>query len=319
MSGGNGRAWRGWLPGSAGGWLGLALLVMIALPCVVSLPWSVSRYAQERLGAAWSEAPPSLAEPMGTDRNGRSLVWGCAMGGAFSLGGGVAAASIAVGIGTAWGMTAGFMGGRVDAAMMRTVDVLYGLPYILLVVLMNVAFRPLVEQALSWATGASVAGSIANVVTLLLAIGAVSWLTMARVVRGQTLSLRAQPFVEAARCLGLPTRRILLRHVLPNLTGPIIVYATLAIPQAILQESFLSFLGIGVQPPVPSWGSLAAEGTEQFTTLLVNPAGVRWWLLAFPCLLLSLTLLGLNLLGDDLRDRLDPRASPAGGAGSAAK
>ncbi|MEM9252866.1 MAG: ABC transporter permease [Planctomycetota bacterium] len=307
------RGWLGWWPASLGGRVGLAMLVLIALPCVATAPWSVGRYAQERLGQEWSEVGPSVAEPMGTDRLGRSLLWRCALGGAISLGVGIAAAGIAVGIGTAWGMTAGFAGGRVDSVMMRSVDVLYGLPYILLVVLMNVAFRPFIEGLMTWATGSAVAGSIANVVTLLLAIGAVSWLTMARVVRGQTLSLRHQPFVEAARCAGVPAHRILLRHVLPNLAGPIIVYATLAIPQAILQESFLSFLGIGIQAPVPSWGNLAAEGTEQFTTLIINPAGVRWWLLAFPCLLLSLTLLGLNLFGDDLRDRLDPRAQGSAG------
>jgi ABC-type dipeptide/oligopeptide/nickel transport system permease subunit len=301
------------MPRSVGGRIGLALLVVIAVPCVLSLPWSLGFYAEERLGAAWSEAAPSLTEPMGTDRLGRSLLWRCLLGGAISLSVGVAAAAIAVGIGTLWGMTAGFMGGRVDAAMMRAVDVLYGLPYILLVVLINVAFRPVVEDGLTWVTGSAVAGSIANVVTLLLAIGSVSWLTMARVVRGQALSLANQPFVEAARCLGMPTRRILFRHVLPNLTGPIIVYATLTIPQAILQESFLSFLGIGIQPPVPSWGNLASEGTTEFTTLMINPAGMRWWLLVFPCLLLSMTLLGLNLLGDDLRDRLDPRSSKTRG------
>ncbi|MEO0587067.1 MAG: ABC transporter permease, partial [Planctomycetota bacterium] len=218
---------RALMPRSLGGRVGLVLLLLIAVPCVVSLPWSLQNYDAQELTAERSEAAPSAEFPMGTDRLGRSLLYRCLMGGVISLGVGVSAAAIAVCIGTAWGMTAGFMGGRIDSVMMRIVDVLYGLPYILLVVLMNVAFRPFVEAGLTATVGATIAGSIANVLTLLLAIGSVSWLTMARVVRGQALSLANQPFVEAARCLGVPTPRILIRHVLPNLTGPIIVYATL--------------------------------------------------------------------------------------------
>jgi oligopeptide transport system permease protein len=140
--------------------------------------------------------------------------------------------------------------------------------------------------------------------TLLIAIGGVSWLTMARVIRGQVLSLKQQPFIEAARALGLSTPRIFFRHLLPNLVGPIIVYATLTVPQAILQESFLSFLGIGVKPPLPSWGNLAAEGLVE-----LNPYQSNWWLLLFPCLLLAITLLSLNFLGEGLRDALDPKRS----------
>ncbi|MDH3584289.1 MAG: ABC transporter permease, partial [Phycisphaerae bacterium] len=212
---------------------------------------------------------------------------------------GLAAAAIAVCIGTTWGMVSGYAGGRVDAVMMRIVDVLYGLPYILLVVLLSVALEPAMVKALGQPL-------LANIVTLLIAIGAVSWLTLARVVRGQVLSIKAQPFVEAARATGLPPARILLRHILPNLIGPIIVYTTLTVPQAILQESFLSFLGIGVQAPLPSWGNLAADGLSELNTVKSHP-----WLLAFPCTLLGVTLLALNFMGDGLRDYYDPRTLKA--------
>jgi len=181
----------------------------------------------------------------------------------------------------------------VDGAMMRLVDILYSLPYILLVMLFTLSLRPHFQRVLSvqWAT----------FWVLLLAIGGVSWLTMARVVRGQVLSLKAQPFVEAARAMGIPTRAILVRHILPNLVGPIVVYATLTVPQAILQESFLSFLGVGVQAPQATWGSLAADGIAA-----INPLQVHWWLIVWPCGLLAVTLLALNFLGDGLRDAFDP-------------
>jgi oligopeptide transport system permease protein len=175
---------------------------------------------------------------------------------------------------------------------MRLVDILYGLPYILIVILFQVAFR------------SSRAGSV---VVLFVAIGLVSWLTMARVVRGQVLSLRAQPFIEACRASGLTEWRIFTRHLLPNLVGPVIVYATLTIPQAILQESFLSFLGIGIQKPLPSWGSLASDGLLP----ALNPIDSRWWLLVFPCAMLATTLLSLNFLGDGLRDVFDPKREAA--------
>lgn len=291
---------------------------------------------------------------LGTDVLGRSLLIRCLTGGGISLGIGLAAAFISVLIGTLYGALSGYAGGRVDAVMMRVVDVLYGLPYILLVVLLAVASDALVDEYLSRnkartmyvqaqaqaaleaqqrpATprdvrilvdrgGAQVEAwrveservypsrqisegsrTALDVVTLLVAIGGVSWLTMARVIRGQVLSLKSQPFVEAARALGLSRRRIFLRHLLPNLMGPIIVYATLTVPQAILQESFLSFLGIGVKPPLPSWGNLAADALVE-----LNPYESNWWLLAFPCLLLGSTLLALNFVGEGLREALDPK------------
>lgn len=315
----------------------------------------------ETLRAGGFAPPPAAlaaADPaplLGTDLLGRDLLVRCLVGGGISLGVGLAAALMSVVLGTVYGMLAGYLGGRVDSVMMRIVDVLYGLPYILLVVLLAVASDSLLNQFVSrsgardaWmlqraaelavergqhpsaarallaepAVAAQVAAeanarddlkprvlgdgarTVYDLVTLLVAIGGVSWLTMARVVRGQVLSLKAQPFVEAARALGVPTRRIFLRHLLPNLVGPIVVYATLTVPQAILQESFLSFLGIGVRPPLPSWGNLAADGLVQ-----LNPVESNWWLLLFPCLLLASTLLALNFVGEGLREALDPKRS----------
>ena len=291
---------------------------------------------------------------LGSDPLGRSLGVRLLAGGGISLTIGIAAALISVCIGTIYGAVAGYAGGKLDSAMMRVVDVLYGLPYILLVVLLAVASDALVDEWVSrsrtkqaWMEQRVVAmaadrgevidrtdvrtalledrdletalaaeaaeryprrnlgertRTFLDVATLLVAIGGVSWLTMARVIRGQVLSLKNQPFVEAARAVGSPTKRIFVRHLLPNLIGPIVVYATLAVPQAILQESFLSFLGIGVKPPLPSWGNLAADGLSE-----LNLTRSHWWLLFFPCLLLGLTLLAMNFVGEGLREAFDPK------------
>lgn len=287
--------------------VGGTMLLLILLPCVASLPWTMDLkhpLAYEGWNEAedlWeAEAPPqggSVGLWFGTDKLVRSLLGRCLIGGAISLAVGIGAAGLAVLLGVSVGMLAGYRGGWIDAALMRTVDILYGLPYVLLVILLKIALeRPLL---------AVFDPEMANLVVLFSAIGLVSWLTMARVVRGQVLSLRSLPFIEAARAGGLTERRILLRHLLPNLAGPIIVYSTLTIPQAILQESFLSFLGIGIQKPLPTWGSLASEALGELVT------GHRWWLLAFPCILLALTLLSLNFLGDGLRDVLDPKREAA--------
>lgn len=237
---------------------------------------------------------------LGSDLLGRSVLFRCLLGGAVSLGVGILAALVSVVIGTVYGAAAAAAGGRVDAAMMRLVDILYSLPSVLLIVLLAVASDALVQRA----GGLGPAGQqVVSLATLLAAIGGVSWLTTARVVRGQVLSLVNQPFVEAARAIGAGSGRVFARHLLPNLVGPIVVYATLAVPQAILQESFLSFLGIGVRPPVPSWGNLAADGLAE-----LNPYRSHWWLLLFPCLLLAGTLLSLSVLGEWLRSRLDPKS-----------
>lgn len=275
----------------------LVVFGLIGLACVVTLPWASNVYRESQLEAA--RQPPSAAPPIGTDTLGRPMWARCFVGGVISLLVGLAAAVIAVTVGVGWGALAGMAGGRVDAVMMRVVDILYGLPYILLVILIKIAF----EDPLKAALGQEYS-DVANVLILILAIGSVSWLTMARVIRGQVLSLRKQPFVEAARALGVGPGGILVRHLLPNLVGPIIVYATLTVPQAILQESFLSFLGIGVQEPLPSWGNLAAEGVTA-----INNVESFWWLVVFPCGLLSVTLLCLNFIGDGLRDAFDPRTA----------
>ncbi len=271
----------------------LILLGAILFGCVATLPWSAQRYDAQHLEAA--RRSPAESPPIGTDLLGRPLWARCAFGGVISLVVGLAAAAISVVVGVSWGTLAGMAGGRTDALLMRFVDILYGLPYILLVILIKMAFENPLRMLLGGARAA-------NIVILFVAIGAVSWLTMARVIRGQVLSLKAQPFVEAARAMGVGPVGILWRHLLPNLVGPIVVYATLTIPQAILQESFLSFLGIGVQPPVPSWGNLAADGVTA-----INNVESFWWMLVFPCGLLSVTLLGLNFLGDGLRDAFDPK------------
>lgn len=236
----------------------------------------------------------------GSDTLGRSLVGRCLLGGVASLSVGLAAAAISVTVGVSVGLVAGYRGGWIDALLMRIVDVLYGLPYLLLVILFKIAFeKPLALLVRS--------EGLANFIVLFTAIGIVSWLTMARVVRGQVLYLRSLPFVEACTALGLSQWRIFTRHLLPNLVGPIVVYATLIVPSAILQESFLSFLGIGIQPPLPTWGALAADGLQP----ALNPVHSQWWLLVFPCALLAITLLALNFLGDGLRDLYDPKADAA--------
>jgi ABC-type dipeptide/oligopeptide/nickel transport system permease subunit len=263
---------------------------------------------RQRLAAEQGIPPGQVDLPFttfGTDILGRSLFIRSLAGGGISLSIGLAAALISVVIGTLYGTIAAYFGGRVDAVMMRIVDVLFGLPYILLVVLLAVAMDSIVEDHYPDLSGS--ARQAINVLTLLVAIGGVSWLTMARVIRGQVLSLREQQFMEAARAIGVPLHRQFTRHLLPNLVAPIVVYATLTVPQAILQESFLSFLGIGVKPPLPSWGNLAAKGLSQ-----LNLVESRWWLLFWPCLLLAVTLLSLNFVGEWLREALDPkrRAQP---------
>jgi ABC-type dipeptide/oligopeptide/nickel transport system permease subunit len=295
--------------------IGGGILLFVVLACLVTLPWTLrgNPPAYERGGSADVRQRPvvrPVAGWMGYDALGRSILVRCLLGGVISLGVGVAAAAISVVVGVTVGLIAGYRGGWIDALLMRTVDVLYGLPYILLVILFKIGFEGPLTTAFGWVafkTGWQFgAATAANLVVLFSAIGLVSWLTMARVIRGQVLSLRAQPFVEACRAMGLPERRIFLRHMLPNLVGPITVYATLTVPSAILQESFLSFLGVGVNPPMPTWGSLAGEAIQA-----LSPVKFYWWMLVFPCALLAITLLSLNFLGDGLRDVFDPKREAA--------
>lgn len=266
--------------------------------------WPLSEQQQSRLERARAAGAPEPSRWLGTDRLGRDVLARCLAGGGISMVIGLSAALLAVVLGVGWGMVAAFAGGRTDATMMRTVDILYGLPSILLVVLLAVAAEGAMARLAS--DPPPPVRVAMNLVTLLVAIGAVSWLTMARVIRGQVLAIREQPFMEACRAVGVPVRRQLMRHVLPNLVGPIVVYATLAVPAAILSESFLSFLGIGIREPLPSWGNLASDGLAE-----LNPVSSHWWLLLWPCLLIALTLLALNFVGEGLREKFDPKSAAA--------
>jgi oligopeptide transport system permease protein len=285
--------------------VGGGVLALILLLCAGSLPLVASDKTSWYFNAQnqnLARTPPvwrPISGMFGYDTLGRSMFSRCLLGGACSLAIGIIAAIISVFLGVTVGLVAGYRGGWLDSLLMRIVDILYGLPYVLLVILLKIALeRPLTNL---------LGGGPANFVVLFLAIGLVSWLTMARVVRGQVLSLRAQPFIEACRAAGLPQWRIFPRHLLPNLIGPITVYATLIVPGAILNESFLSFLGIGIQPPMPTWGSLASDGLLP----ALNPVNHRWWLLLFPCVLLAITLLSLNFVCDGLRDVFDPKREAA--------
>jgi oligopeptide transport system permease protein len=227
----------------------------------------------------------SWTHPMGTDIAGRDILARVLSGGQISLMVALIATLVSLLIGVSYGAIAGYLGGRIDDVMMRIVDVLYSLPYVIIVIVL-LALLPAKTPT----------GQLAE---LFIALGAVSWLTMARIVRGQVMSLKNQEFVLAARATGVPTRRIIFRHLVPNALGPVIVYTTLTIPTVMLSEAFLSFLGLGVRPPRVSWGSLAAEGAQ---TLAIYP-----WQLIFPGVTMALMLFSLNFLGDGLRDALDPQ------------
>ncbi|MBI1190773.1 MAG: ABC transporter permease subunit [Tepidisphaera sp.] len=375
-------------PGNRAGLMGLGVLIFMLLACLTTLPFTLAKDAsgEPRYNAgelAWARVAPwwaggarerstpdtgkaplaqggAGAAPhpwfwLGSDTLGRSELIRCLAGGGVSLVVGLAAAGVSVVIGTVYGAIAGFAGGRLDSVMMRLVDVLYGLPYVLLVVLLAVATDSVVSEAISrqrerqrWVEHAATrelldhgrlagrdevrealrtdaamrerleragldakpprqissgARQAIDLGTLLVAIAGVSWLSMARVIRGQVMSLKAREFVLAARAIGLSPWRVLVRHIAPNLWGTVLVYGALTVPQAMLQEAFLSFLGIGVKPPMPSWGSLAAAGLAE-----INPVDSSWWLIVFPCVLLAATLLSLNLVGEWLRRRLEPRS-----------
>jgi oligopeptide transport system permease protein len=225
---------------------------------------------------------PSAKHWLGTDTLGRDQFVRILFGGRVSLMVALCATFVSLTIGVVYGSISGFVGGKLDALMMRVVDILYSLPFTVFVILLMVFFGR-------------------NIILLFVAIGAVEWLTMARIVRGQVMSLRKQEFIEAAEALGLRRRRIIFRHMIPNILGPVIVYATLTIPSVMLLEAFLSFLGLGVQPPMSSWGVLIKEGAD---VMEEYP-----WLLIYPGFILAITLFSLNFLGDGLRDALDVRAS----------
>ncbi|CAN5583601.1 ABC transporter permease subunit [soil metagenome] len=247
--------------------------------------------------------PPSLKHPMGTDEQGRDLLVRVLQGGRISLAVGLISTIVSLVIGVSYGAIAGYSGGKIDNAMMRIVDIIYAIPYILIVIVLLKVFEGNnTPEFIKWIAakfGGEGNQGLTQIFLLFFALGLVSWLTMARVVRGQILSLKNQEFVTAAQATGVSRFGIIFRHLVPNALGPVIVYATLTIPSVILSEAFLSFLGIGVQPPYPSWGSLAAGGIKN---LAIFP-----WQLIFPGVTMALTLFSLNFLGDGLRDALDPQ------------
>jgi oligopeptide transport system permease protein len=255
--------------------LGIVSLVSLLAPLI-------SPYSYEAQNLALGASAPGAAHWLGTDILGRDLLTRILYGGRVSLMVGICATAVSVCIGCAYGTLAGYKGGIGDTIMMRFVDIMYAFPFTIFVIILMVYFGK-------------------SMLLLFLAIGAVEWLTMARIVRGQVMSLKQQEFIEAAVIMGLPRSRILLRHIVPNIAGPVIVYATLTVPGVMLLEAFLSFLGLGVQPPACSWGILIREGAE---TMEEYP-----WLIIYPALALSLTLFSLNFIGDGLRDALDPRSS----------
>ncbi len=255
----------------------LTLLVLLT----IIFPW-ISPYSYDAQDLNLGATPPSAAHLLGTDVLGRDLLTRIMYGSRISLAVGILATSVSLLIGVLWGTVAGYFSGRVDNIMMRLVDIFYALPFIIFVILLMVIFGR-------------------NLFLLFLAIGAVEWLTMARIVRGQVLSIRKQPYIEAAITMGISKKRIIARHLIPNVLGPIIVYTTLTIPSVMLLEAFISFLGLGVQPPMSSWGLLISYGVENMEEYP--------WLLIFPGVFFSITLFSLNFLGDGLRDALDPKAS----------
>jgi len=260
--------------------IGLMILVIMILIAALT-PW-IAPYSYEVQDLNLGATSPSGKHWLGTDIFGRDMLTRIMYGSRVSLAVGFLATTVSLIIGVAWGTISGFSGGRVDSIMMRIVDILYALPFIIFVILLMIVFGR-------------------NLFLLFMAIGAVEWLTMARIIRGQVLSIREKEYIDSAIMTGISKWRIITRHVIPNTIGPIIVYTTLTIPSVILLESFLSFLGLGIQPPMCSWGLLISYGVE---TMEEYP-----WLLIFPGVVLSLTLFSLNFLGDGLRDALDPKST----------
>lgn len=257
---------------------GLVIVLLLVLASIAA-PW-LTPYACDRLDLALGPVPPNAQHWLGTDVLGRDLFTRLLFGGRISFAIGFLATGVALLIGVTYGAVSGYAGGRTDAALMRIVDILYAIPFTIFVIVLTVAFGR-------------------SFLLLFAAIGAVEWLTMARIVRGQVLAVKQQPYVKAAVLLGYSRPRIIFRHIVPNILGPIVVYATLTIPRIMLLEAFLSFLGLGIQPPASSWGLLIRNGAEVMESYP--------WMMIVPGATLSVTLFSLNFLGDGLRDALDPR------------
>lgn len=260
--------------------IGLCILAFVIIVCALA-PW-IMPYGYEEQDLRLGATAPNALHWMGTDTFGRDMMTRIVYGGRVSLAVGFIATTVALLVGVTYGAIAGYFGGRIDAVMMRLVDIFYALPFMIFIILLMVVFGR-------------------NLLLLFLALGAVEWLTMARIVRGQVQNLRQQEYIEAAISIGLGPAAIIFRHVIPNVLGPVVVYTTLTIPQVMLLEAFLSFLGLGIQPPMSSWGLLISYGVESMEEYP--------WLLILPGLALSITLFALNFLGDGLRDALDPKAS----------
>ncbi|ROO30828.1 peptide ABC transporter permease [Salinisphaera japonica YTM-1] len=272
-------AWRR-LSANRAAMTSLGVLVSITLAVIIG-PWLTSYdYFSQDYDAIWQAPSLATGHWFGTDQVGRDLFARTLTGGRISLMVGIVTTLVSLVIGVTYGAVAGFIGGKTDSLMMRAVDILYSLPFMFFVILLVVFFGR-------------------NLFLLFAAIGAVSWLDMARIVRGQTLAIKSQPYIEAARMAGAGTARIIARHVVPNLAGIVVVYVTLTIPQVILFESFLSYLGLGVQPPATSWGALINDGTGEMS--------VAPWLVLIPSIFLAVTLFCFNFIGDGLRDALDPK------------
>lgn len=259
---------------------GFIVLVLVTLICF-GAPYLGLR-DQDEINWEMISVGPDFAQGyfFGTDQNGRDLFVRTLYGGQVSLIVGFVATMVSLVIGTLWGATAGFVGGRVDNVMMRIVDILYSIPFVFFVILLTVVFGR-------------------DMVLIYVAIGCVSWLDMARIVRGQTISIRRKEFIEAAHASGVSNWRIITRHIIPNCLGPVVVYMTLTVPAVILTESFLSYLGMGVQEPNSSWGTLISEGAKSMD--------IAPWAVVFPSMVMVVTLLALNFVGDGLRDALDPK------------
>ena len=286
------------------------LVVMVIMVIAVTIGPAIIRwttgYTADYIpseGGLIKSFPPSLDHPMGTDEAGRDLLARVLQGGRISLMVGVISTIVSLIVGVSYGAIAGYMGGKIDNLMMRIVDIIYAIPYILIVIVLLSVFSgqntPSWIQSLATTFGGAGNQGLSQIFLLFFALGLVSWLTMARVVRGQILSLKNQEFVLAARATGVSTPNIIFRHLVPNTLGPVIIYATLTIPSVMLTEAFLSFLGLGVQAPYASWGSLASDGIKN---IAIYP-----WQLIFPGVTMALTLFSLNFLGDGLRDALDPQ------------
>lgn len=276
-------AWRRLLKNRLAGAGGavIILIVVLAIVGAISLQFpNILPYGYDEVNLDLADQGPTLSHWFGTDTLGRDILVRLMVGGAISITVGLVATAVSFVIGVAYGAISGYFGGKVDQVMMRIVDIIYSLPYIFIVIVLVSIFDR-------------------NFYVLFAAIGAVSWLTMARIVRGQVLSLKNQEFVEAARCVGASRMSIIFRHIVPNTLGPVVVYTTLTIPSVMLQEAFLSFLGLGVPPPYSSWGTMVNDG--------VATMGVYPWQLLFPAMTLAITLFSLNFLGDGLRDALDPQ------------